>query len=148
MKVQATGTTWLQNVSDLVWATLTYPSGFQAYIHLCWLNNDKQRRLGVVGSQGSLIFDEMLVNAPLTLFKGEFEIQGNSYIPINQSQQVLELAKSEPLKKVFQCFLECMETNTSPVISSGRVGTDLVEILTALSESLNKGGIPIIVNRE
>lgn len=145
VKVQATGTMWLQGVSDLVWATLTYPSGFQAYIHLCWLNNDKQRRLGVVGSQGSLIFDEMLVNAPLTLLKGEFEVQGNNYIPINQSQQVLELEKAEPLKKVFQCFLGYVEANTSPAISSGRVGTELVQILTALSESLNQGGIPVVV---
>jgi predicted dehydrogenase len=145
VKVQATGTMWLQGVSDLVWATLTYPSGFQAYIHLCWLNNDKQRRLGVVGSQGSLIFDEMLVNAPLTLFKGEFEVQGSNYIPINQSQQVLELEKAEPLKKVFECFLGYMEANTSPAISSGRVGTELVQILTALSESLNQGGIPVVV---
>jgi predicted dehydrogenase len=145
VKVQATGTMWLQGVSDLVWATLTYPSGFQAYIHLCWLNNDKQRRLGVVGSQGSLIFDEMLVNAPLTLFKGEFDVQGSNYIPINQSQQVLELEKAEPLKKVFECFLGYMEANTSPAISSGRVGTELVQILTALSESLNQGGIPVVV---
>jgi predicted dehydrogenase len=145
VKVQATGSMWLQGVSDLVWATLTYPSGFQAYIHLCWLNNDKQRRLGVVGSQGSLIFDEMLVNAPLTLFKGEFEVQGSNYIPINQSQQVLELEKAEPLKKVFECFLGYMEANTSPAISSGRVGTELVQILTALSESLNQGGIPVVV---
>jgi predicted dehydrogenase len=148
VQVQARGTMWLQGVSDLVWATLTYPSGFQAYIHLCWLNNDKQRRLGVVGSQGSLIFDEMLLNAPLTLLKGEFEIQKNSYIPINQSQQVLELETAEPLKKVFQCFLECVQTNAYPVISSGRVGTELVQILTALSESLNQGGITVVVNRD
>ena len=90
VKVQATGTVWLQRrirqeatcylpsspssqgLADLVWVTLTYPDGFQAYIHLCWLNPDKQRRLGVVGSLGSLIFDEMSPSSPLTLLHGEF----------------------------------------------------------------------------
>ncbi|BAZ42730.1 oxidoreductase domain-containing protein [Calothrix sp. NIES-4101] len=147
VKLQATGSVWLQEKqSDLVWATLTYPSGFQANIHLCWLNNDKQRRLGIVGSQGSLIFDEMLTNAPLTLLKGEFEIQDNCYIPVNHSQQVLELEKAEPLQKACEYFLDCVQKNTSPVISSAQVGTKLVEILTALSESLHQGGITIFLD--
>ncbi len=50
--VQARGTFWLQpNLADLVWLTLIYGDGFQATIHLCWLNPDKQRRLAVVGSE-------------------------------------------------------------------------------------------------
>jgi predicted dehydrogenase len=75
IQVQATGTVWLQpdrefetdriqdltpisnsGLSDIVMATLTYPNGFRAFLHLCWLNPDKQRRLGVVGSEGTLIF--------------------------------------------------------------------------------------------
>jgi predicted dehydrogenase len=165
VKVQANGTVWLQGgqggqgevappqsfpspkspLHDLVWVTLTYADGFQAYIHLCWLNNDKQRRLGVVGSRGSLIFDEMSVLSPLTLNKGEFELRENQYIPINQTQQVLELEKAEPLKQVCSYFLNCIQTNTPPAISSGWVGTELVEILTALTRSLQQGGVPILV---
>lgn len=145
IKVQATGTVWLQeksNLADLVWATLTYKSGFVAHIHLCWLNNDKQRRLGVVGSKGSLIFDEMS-QAPLTLINGEFEVKGNLYIPVNQSQQVLELDSSEPLKQVCNHFLECVQTNTPPTISDAKMGTELVQILTVLTKSLHSGGMPI-----
>ncbi|MGH8001232.1 MAG: Gfo/Idh/MocA family protein, partial [Brasilonema sp.] len=116
VKVQATGTVWLQgggesanshsphhpitlsSLSDLVWVTLTYPNNFQAYIHLCWLNPDKQRRLGIVGSLGSLIFDEMSPTSPLTIRHGEFERQGNQFIPVNQKQQVLEIEIGEPLR--------------------------------------------------
>lgn len=145
VKAQATGTVWLQqksNLADLVWATLTYKSGFTAHIHLCWLNNDKQRRLGIVGSKGSLIFDEMS-QAPLTLINGEFEVQGNLYIPVNQSQQILEIEKAEPLKKVCSHFLQCIQTNTFPTISDAKVGAELVQILTALTKSLHFGGTPI-----
>ncbi len=142
---QATGKVWLQqesvsSLSDLVWVTLTYPCSFQALIHLCWLNPDKQRRLGVVGSRGSLIFDEMLTDAPLTLMQGEFERQQNSFIPVNQQRKVVEIEKGEPLQRVCNTFIECIVQNTPSTLSSGRVGTELVQILSALTESLEAGG--------
>lgn len=162
VKVQATGTVWLQQdlgtrgngalstpqkgLADLVWVTLTYPNNFQAYIHLCWLNPDKQRRLGVVGSLGSLIFDEMSPASPLTLLHGEFEQKGNRFIPVNQRQQVLEIETAEPLKQVCNSFIQCILDKTPSDISSGWVGTELVQILTALTESLNQDGQPVLIN--
>jgi predicted dehydrogenase len=147
---QATGKVWLQQetsnpLSDLVQVTLTYPSGFQAFIHLCWLNPDKQRRLVIVGSQGSLIFDEMLTDKPLTLMQGEFERQENRFIPVNQQQKVIEIEKGEPLKRVCNSFIESIMQKTPSSISNGWVGTELVEILTALTQSLKAGGESISV---
>ncbi len=149
---QATGKVWLQPeattsspspLSDLVWLKLTYPSGFQTFIHLCWLNPDKQRRLGVVGSRGSLIFDEMLSESPLTLMQGEFERQENKFIPTNQQHKVIDIEKGEPLQRVCNSFIECIIKNTPSSVSSGLVGAELVEILTALTQSLEVGGKPI-----
>jgi predicted dehydrogenase len=146
VRVQATGTVWLQGtgfsspLADLVWATLIYPDGFQAYIHLCWLNNDKQRRLAVVGSRGSLIFDEMSQEAPLSILHGEFQRQGDLFIPINQRQETLEIPPGEPLQRVCDRFVSCVKNNTSSEVSSARVGTELVKILAGLTESLQGGG--------
>lgn len=176
VKVQATGTVWLQGVedkgtreqvnncyspsstsstlsppplnqglADLVWVTLTYADGFQAYIHLCWLNTDKQRRLAVVGQRGSLIFDEMSSLSPLTLLNGEFKFQDNQFLPVNQSQQVLEVEKGEPLQRVCDRFISCILKNTPPVVSSGWVGTELVQILNALTVSLQQGGQAVVL---
>ncbi|MBW4477854.1 MAG: Gfo/Idh/MocA family oxidoreductase [Tolypothrix brevis GSE-NOS-MK-07-07A] len=174
VKVQVTGTVWLQGggereetretrernspsspsspssqnqgLADLVWVTLTYPDGFQAYIHLCWLNPDKQRRLVVVGSLGSLIFDEMSTEAPLTLLHGEFAVKGNQFLPVNQSREVLEVETSESLRRVCSGFVNCIQENTPSMISSGWVGTELVQILTALTESLSEGGKSVFVD--
>jgi predicted dehydrogenase len=148
IQVQATGRVWLQGagiseqggLADLVWVRLTYPDGFQAFIHLCWLNPDKQRRIGVVGSLGSLIFDEMSTAAPLTLVHGELESNGSQFIPVNQKREVLEIETGEPLQRVCDRFCDCIHNNTPVEISSGWVGTELVEILTALSASLKDGG--------
>ncbi|MEH2044722.1 Gfo/Idh/MocA family protein [Nostoc sp.] len=160
VQVQATGTVWLQgaevspctdshlpqSLADLVWLTLTYPDGFQAYIHLCWLNPDKQRRLGIVGSLGSLIFDEMSISSPLTLLYGEFEQQGNQFIPVNQRQIALELEPGEPLGRVCSSFVVSIRKNTPSEVSSGWVGTELVEILAALTLSLSQGGKPVFLS--
>ncbi|MBD2183074.1 Gfo/Idh/MocA family oxidoreductase [Planktothrix sp. FACHB-1355] len=147
-QVQATGNVWLQNgLADLVWVTLTYPSGFQAYIHLCWSNPDKQRRLAVVGSQGTLIFDELLTESPLTVQHGTFEQKGNKFEPINQSREVVNLESGEPLKRVCEHFLSCVSQNAPSTVSSGLVGANLVQILRAMTESLEKGGVPISVTQ-
>ncbi|ARV60849.1 oxidoreductase [Nostocales cyanobacterium HT-58-2] len=169
VKVQATGTVWLQpragrdmgdegvisfssftpqnqGLADLVWVTLTYPNNFQAYIHLCWLNPDKQRRLGVVGSLGSLIFDEMCLTSPLTLIHGELECQGNQFIPVNQRQEGLQIETGETLYRVCNHFITCVLNNTSSEVSSGWVATQLVRILAALTESLNEGGKPVFLD--
>ncbi|ADI64913.1 Gfo/Idh/MocA family protein [Trichormus azollae] len=163
IKVQATGTAWLQGnrevgentmstlpatqgLADLLWLTLTYPDNLQAYVHLCWLNPDKQRRLGIVGSQGSLIFDEMSASSPLTLIHGEVTKEGNSFIPVNQRQEVVEIEKAEPLGKVCDHFVSSVIQNTPSLISSGSVGRELVVILRALTTSLNQKGKSIKIS--
>lgn len=153
IRVEATGQVWLQQhplplnpqgLVDLVWVKLTYPSGFQAAIHLCWLNPDKQRRLCVAGSQGTLIFDELRAEAPLSIQYGQFDPQplaeGQSrFVPMAERREVLTLEAGEPLRRVCDRFLHCITTQTAPSLSSGWVGAKLVNILAALTQSLNQG---------
>jgi predicted dehydrogenase len=155
--VQARGQVWLQpeaqsallcseessilfskGLADTVWATLYYPSGFQATIHASWLNPDKQRRLCLVGEQGSLIFDELAAE-PLTLQGGTIERQGDRFNPINQHREIIEWSSDEPLKQVCEHFLTCVRHNQPSDISSGWLGAELVQILVALSDSMHRG---------
>lgn len=145
----------LEGLADLVWVTLTYPDGFQAFIHLCWLNPDKQRRLTVIGSLGTLIFDEMSPEAPLILQRGNSDGGGdeNSLIPSQTSQQtliksreVLSLEPVEPLGQVCDRFLNCVQTNTRCPTSSGSASVQLIRILSALSKSLQLGGQPLTIS--
>ena len=143
IRVQANGRVWLQqteSLADLVWATLFYPDGFQAHIHLCWLNPDKQRRLTVVGSQGSLTFDE-LSQAPLTLQRGSLQPQGDRFVPTEIASEVLPLEAAEPLKRVCDRFIANIMSPPAAPISDGWTGTQLVQILSCLSQSLEQGKI-------
>jgi predicted dehydrogenase len=140
----------LEGLADLVWVTLTYPDGFQAFIHLCWLNPDKQRRLTVVGSLGTLIFDEMSPKTPLILQRGNssYENEENSsFVRAIASQktsvrnrEVLNLELIEPLRRVCDRFLKCVQTNTPCPSSSGSASVELIRILSALSRSIELGG--------
>jgi len=159
-QAQAVGKSWLQpestapplfpgGLSDVVWATLTYPSGFQANLHLCWSNPDKQRRLCIVGSKGTLVFDEMRCDQPLTLLRGHFTQQGAYFIPDGHHHQAIAVEPAEPLQQLCTHFLKTVlgltPSQFSVVHSSGVVGTDLIRVLTALSTSLNNGGQAIAI---
>jgi predicted dehydrogenase len=173
IQVQATGKIWLQpsfdaansntpqeiptknklfpqGLADFITVTLTYPSGFEARIHLCWCNPDKQRRLCVVGSQGTLIFDEMSPNAPLMIQHGSLENIAESWQTVGQRSEVIAVQPGEPLCLVCDRFLDLVinpnQATETLVISSAWLGGKLVQILTALSQSLNQGGIPIKIS--
>ncbi|MEG4486920.1 Gfo/Idh/MocA family oxidoreductase [Microcoleus sp. D2_18a_B4] len=143
-----------EKLADLVWVTLTYPDGFQAFIHLCWLNPDKQRRLTVVGSLGTLIFDEMSPETSLILQRGNSDWRGeenNSFESALAPQptglrhrEVLTLEQVEPLRRVCDRFLNCVQTNTPCLTSSGAASVELIRILSTLSKSLELGGQPLI----
>ncbi|BAS58566.1 oxidoreductase domain protein [Leptolyngbya boryana NIES-2135] len=136
-QVEAKGSTWLQaGLADTVWATLTYPSGFEARLHLSWLNPDKQRRSCLVGENGSLIFDE-LAQDQLTVQWGKFD---EKFRPIAQSREILDLQNQEPLQQVCNHFLDCVQHNRTSAISSGWLGAGLVQTLVALSESMQANG--------
>ncbi len=155
-KVQARGRVWLQpdktmntssqvGLADLAWLTLFYPDGFQAEIHLSWLNPDKQRRLSIVGSQGSLIFDEMSQDAPLTLHQSYLKQEGEIFTPVRQLPQVIVVEAVESLSQVCDRFIDNIINHKQGLVSSGYVGTELVNILKCLTLSMEQQGQIITV---
>ncbi len=149
--VQAHGQGWLQpeagtaplfpqDLADVVWVHLTYPSGFKATVHLCWANPDKQRRLCVVGDQGTLVMDELQANS-LVIQRGQFQSPDDGdFQPTDLTREVIEITPAEPLKQVCQHFLDCVRTEAQSPCSSGIMGTDLVRVLIAVSKSLATTG--------
>lgn len=156
-QVQAEGRVWLQperkvgnsdspnheaaaGLADLVWGKLTYPDGFEAHLHWCWNNPDKQRRLCLVGTQGSLIFDELSPASPLILQQGYLERQGEQFLPAGQRREVLPVEEAEPLQRVCDRFLTEIRQPTPCWQASGAIAAQLVQVLGGLSFSLQQGG--------
>jgi hypothetical protein len=108
-----------------------------------------------------LIFDEMLPETPLILQRGPSDYRGeedNSFesaiakpskriAPQPTSiihREVLSLEQVEPLRRVCDRFLNCVQTNTPCLTSSGVASVELIRILSTLSKSLELGGQPLI----
>jgi len=150
VRVSARGKSWLQpdiqtdlsphGLADTIWATLEYSNGFCADLHFSWLNCDKQRRMAVVGDRGTMIFDE-LAPEQLIIQYGELVKTEQGFSPDRQTRDVLPIAPQEPLKSLCEHFVHCVQTNESSKISSGWLGSDLVAVLVALSDSMNQNSV-------
>lgn len=127
VRVQAQAESWLTTRADLAWVKLEYPSGFMATLHLCWGNPDKQRRLGIVGDRGTLIFDEL-------------HSEVLRWLPIDGEAIALSFDSTEPLWQLCDHFLTCVQHNQPSPLSSGAIGAELVQILAALTASFQQGG--------
>ncbi|MBE9066134.1 Gfo/Idh/MocA family oxidoreductase [Leptolyngbya cf. ectocarpi LEGE 11479] len=142
IRVQAQGLSWLphfeQPLADVVWCRLHYASGFEAIIHVCWANPHKQRQLSLVCDRGSLLLDEMRPDAPLYLHLGH--PASDTFAPQALDAIPLAVPNQEPLATMCDHFVQTALTNQVSPISSGRVGTTLVAILEALSQSLAQTG--------
>lgn len=165
--LQAQGTVWLQpetktqnsaepasnaqfsqGLFDLVWVKLFYPSGFQAFVHLCWANADKQRRLSMVGDRGTLVFDELAAH-PLILQQGHLAPSpqpASTWMPTPVDQQILEVESSEPLRHLCDHFVYCARHNCLSDIASGWMGVHLLHLLEGLTRSLHQEGAVVQIN--
>ncbi|MEM1367367.1 MAG: Gfo/Idh/MocA family oxidoreductase [Cyanobacteria bacterium P01_H01_bin.15] len=136
-RVEAQSKMWLQPESaDWVQGTMFYPNDIPVKTHWCWANPDKQRRLGLVGSEGTLIFDE-LASSPVVIQQGHFIKSGEKYLPENLETIPLAVPPAEPLAQMCAYFLDCVLSGRQPERSDAQVGKALVQILAHFTEALN-----------
>mgnify|MGYP001053374681 CR=1 FL=1 len=149
-QVQAQGSSWLQpnittdlsphGLADMVCCKLQYASGFQAHLHLCWANPDKQRRVCIVGDRATLIFDEMNIESPVVQQQGHLIEKDGWFMPTQVKREALTVPPSEPLANLCNHFVQCVRHNETSTLSSGQTGRELVSVLIGLSQSMNQGG--------
>ncbi len=153
--VSAQGQTWLQpdpvepgfpqGLADVVWLRLHYPQGVTVAIEASWANPDKQRRLGLVGDRGTLVFSESPTPA-LTYYPGSLHQDGDGFWqPTVSPPEMIPLLPGEPLRLMCEHFLATLQSPTPSPLSGPTVATTLVAILEALSQSLRQNGQPVPV---
>jgi predicted dehydrogenase len=159
-KVRAKGYTYLQkNLDDVVFITLDFPNKIGAHLHLSWLDPGKIRQMTVVGSKKMVVYDDVSVDAKIQVYDkgvmqrksldkmirklshqegfGHFQLQtrsGDIFLP--------KVDFIEPLTIECKHFLDCIINKKTP-LSDGYNGLQVVKILEAAQQSLEKDGIPI-----
>ncbi len=137
-------------VADVVFATLEYPGGRLAHVHVSWLDPTKSRRLVVVGARKMVIFDDAAEHKLVVLDKGFARAAGPAgpAITLRQGETVAPpVDAAEPLKLEAQHFVDCIRTGQRP-ISDGASGTFVVSVLEHGQRSLDFGGQPVPIPAE
>jgi predicted dehydrogenase len=153
VEVTAQGHSYIRgSVEDVAFLTFRYPGSVLAHVHVSWLDPNKIRRTTVVGSKKMLVYDDISSLEKIRIYDkgvtvqphydtfGEFQLSyrfGDIFIP--------KLDDSEPLKVACQHFVDCIERGHTPR-SSGQNGLDVVRVIEASDESLEKSGGVIALN--
>ncbi|HEV7923785.1 MAG TPA: Gfo/Idh/MocA family oxidoreductase, partial [Verrucomicrobiae bacterium] len=141
-------------VEDVTSMSLTFPKDRSAIIHSSWLDPRKVREMTIVGSKRMIVYDDVAQQEKIRIFDARVERPphydtfaefhyayhyGDTYAPY--------VKQEEPLKAECQHFLECIQQGKAP-LTDGNQGLELVKILEASSESLRRGGSPVILRAE
>lgn len=124
---------------------LSFKSGVTSHIHLGWLSSNKIRLMQIFGSEGTLVYDEMLaLDGKLKLYGLGIDNRikskdGNSGALGYQSGEItmIPLEQHEPLRLECQEFINSI-IEDKKMINDGRIGLDVVKLLETSSESFNK----------
>lgn len=140
--VLATGRSFLMpKMEDVVFLNMEYEDGVVCNLHSSWLDPVKVRQLVVVGSKKMALFNDLSLDAKLSIFDKSAEVQSdpnfaNLSVFLRSGNTVIpKLEEKEPLKEVVIDFINAVIERKDP---KGTVdeGYSVVRILTALQYSL------------
>jgi predicted dehydrogenase len=130
-----------EQVQDVVFCTLRFPSGILAQLHLSWLDPHKERRITLVGSRRMATFDDMLIEGKLTIYDKGFDEDTRSwgeYIARSGDIYSPRIPNDEPLRIECEHFLQSIRSSSTPD-TDGASGVRVVRVLERLQRSLDSG---------
>jgi predicted dehydrogenase len=146
--LSAHGESYIQKgIEDVVFLSLRFSDGKMANIHLSWLDPHKLRRITIVGSKKMVVFDDMEVSEKLKIYdKGVKNLSYDTYgeyLSLRFGDITIPGIKMiEPLRTEAEHFVQCIESRKPPK-TGGRDGLQVVKILIAAQQSLEKRGLPV-----
>jgi predicted dehydrogenase len=136
-------------IPDVAFINLTYDSGIVANVELSWLAPSKLRRTVVVGSEKMVVYEDGAPE-PVRIFDhgvvykdpetfGEYQLSyrtGDILSP--------KIDTHEPLMEELRDFAGAIQGG-GDTVASARMATDVVRLVEAADESLQRGGAEIAI---
>jgi len=139
-------------VPDVFFATLNFPSGVGAHLHVSWIDPRKTRLMTIVGDRKMAVYDDVSVDQKLSLVDagvarktefGEYESLGDFQWRTRAGDILIpKVDMSEPLKNEMEAFGRACATGDHPT-ADARHGRDVVAVLEAIDASAVAGGSPV-----
>jgi predicted dehydrogenase len=138
------------HVADVVFATLEFPGGKLAHIHVSWLDPHKTRKITVVGSKKMVVFDDAVATNKVAVHDKSVRANPAKFgapdwvTMTNGDVTYPTLDAGEPLRNEAQHFVDCIRGRKQP-ISSGESGAINVAVLEYGQQSLEQGGRTVAI---
>lgn len=134
-KVLSVGGDFLQKgIHDTTITYLKYPNGIEGHIYVSWLHPFKEHRLVVIGSKGSLHFEDSAENKPLLFYEKDGSKDTLSFK--SKVSQKIEYESVLPLQNELNYFIEAIKGNSADLTNIDE-GINVIKILEMASNSLN-----------
>jgi len=137
----------MQDVPDVAFIDLEFPSGTIAHVELSWLAPSKLRRTTIVGSEKMVVYDDTS-NEPVRVFDSgvvlpDPESFGEYRLTYRTGDIVSpHVGAAEPLSLEMQDFCSCIRSHQRPR-SHAALGLDVVRIIEAVDRSLAQDGAKV-----
>jgi predicted dehydrogenase len=152
--VSACGWAYLRkDIEDVVFATLHFPDGRIAHIHVSWLDPHKIRKVTLVGSQRMVVFDDMAAGEKIRIYDKAAVVEPSvenyvGAITVRSGDIVIpKISAAEPLALECRHFVDSIHNDTTP-LSDGPDGLRVVKVLEAGARSLEQDGMPVAVESD
>ncbi len=138
-----------KEVADVTLTHLSFAMGIEAHIFVSWLHPVKDHRFVVVGHQQMAVFDDTRPwKEKLLLYPHRIDwVDGQIPIAHKAESEAVLLDEREPLKLECEHFLSAVQAR-SAVLSDGASGLNVLKVLSAAQESLDRHGAPVLMHHE
>jgi predicted dehydrogenase len=149
--IQATGACFVQqDIEDVVFLMIGFPSGAIAHAHLSWLAPTKLRTMTVIGSRKMVLYDDVQAVEKVKVYdQGVEKLSGEE---LRRSYRAGDIHSprvdvTEALQLEMRHFVECVRDGKKPR-SDGEAGLSVVRVLEAGMRSLRSGGARVAYRPE
>lgn len=143
-------------IDDVCFASLQFPSGVGANLHVSWIDPRKTRLMTVVGDEKMAVYNDVSADQKIWVFDagvarsedpgfGEYASMGEFQWRTRAGDILIpKVEMREPLLVEMEAFGRACRTGEEPV-TSARHGAEVVRVLAAIDDSSRQGGAPVEV---
>ena len=137
ISVTATGGAYINpQIFDTTLTACEFESGVKVHIFVSWLHPFKEQKLVIVGTNKTVVFDDVEKERKLSLYSHRIDWVNRHPVARRDEGQVVPLPPDEPLRKECEHFIESIVTRRT-ARTDGRSGVQVLEVLEACERSLH-----------
>lgn len=127
-----------RSIQDVAHLDLEFDDGMNAHIHVSWLHPSKVRRVTVIGDARMAVYDDVNKAEMLKIYNKGADVHADPVVSYRYGAITIpHFDEIEPLHIECEDFASAIRLGTQPR-ASGRVGLEVVKVLAAAQEILEK----------